>query len=207
MDGDRAPLEARAEVARRHEGRLAVDEAHATGVFGPDGRGLGAWLEGRPDAISLHTCGKALGSAGALLCGPAVFRDFLVNYSRPFIYSTAPSPLTAAAVRAALRLCKHQPERRERLGRMIELANAALESRCGMPPSGSQILPAIVGSDSRAVALAAAMRSHGYDIRAIRPPTVPEGTARLRIALSLNVTQEIACGMIEALRFELERLV
>ena len=75
-----------------------------------------------------------------------------------------------------------------------------------MPPSGSQILPAIVGSDTRATTLAAAMRAHGYDIRAIRPPTVPEGTARLRIALSLNVSQEIAAGMIEALRFELERL-
>jgi 8-amino-7-oxononanoate synthase len=206
MDGDRAPLEDLADIARRHDCMLAVDEAHATGVFGPDGRGLGAWLEGRADVVSLHTCGKGLGSAGALLCGPAVFRDFMVNYSRPFIYSTAPSPLTAAAVRAALRLCKHQPERRERLASLIEFANASLESRCGMPPSGSQILPAIVGSDTRAVALAAAMRGHGYDIRAIRPPTVPEGTARLRIALSLNVTQEIAGGMIEALRAELERL-
>ena len=180
MDGDRAPLEELAEIAGRHDGVLAVDEAHATGVFGADGWGLGAWLEGRPDVISLHTCGKGLGSAGALLCGPRVFSDFLVNYSRPFIYSTAPSPLTAAAVRAALRLCKHQPERRERLGSLVEFANGALESRCGVKPSGSQILPVIVGSDTRAVSLAAAMRAHGYDIRAIRPPTVPEGTARLR---------------------------
>ena len=206
MDGDRAPLADLAEIARRHDGMLAVDEAHATGVFGPDGRGLGAMLEGRPDVISLHTCGKGLGAAGALLCGPRVFSDFLVNYSRPFIYSTAPSPLTAAAVRAALRLCKREPERRERLGALIEFANRALETRCGVPPSGSQILPVIVGSDTRAVSLAAAMRAHGYDIRAIRPPTVPEGTARLRIALTLNVSAAIAGEMIEALRFELERL-
>ena len=206
MDGDRAPLADLAEIARRHDGMLAVDEAHATGVYGPDGRGLGAWLEGRADVISLHTCGKGLGAAGALLCGPRVFSDFLVNYSRPFIYSTAPSPLTAAAVRAALRLCKHQPERRERLASLIETANRALETRCGMPPSGSQILPVIVGSDTRAVSLAAAMRAHGYDIRAIRPPTVPEGAARLRIALTLNVSAAIAGEMIEALRFELERL-
>ena len=205
MDGDRAPLADLAEIARRHDGMLAVDEAHATGVYGPDGRGLGAWLEGRADTISLHTCGKGLGAAGALLCGPRVFSDFLVNYSRPFIYSTAPSPLTAAAVRAAVRLCKHQPERRERLACLIETANRALETRCGMPPSGSQILPVIVGSDSRAVSLAA-MRAHGYDIRAIRPPTVPEGAARLRIALTLNVSAAIAGEMIEALRFELERL-
>jgi 8-amino-7-oxononanoate synthase len=206
MDGDRAPLEELAEIARRHGGILVLDEAHATGVFGPDGRGLGATLEGRPDVVSLHTCGKALGSAGALLCGPRQLRDFLVNYSRPFIYSTAPSPLNAAAVRAALRLCKRQPERRERLGKLIEFTNAALESRCGMPPSGSQILPAIVGSDTRAVSLAAAMRGHGYDVRAIRPPTVPEGTARLRIALNLNISEEVAASMIEALRSALERL-
>ena len=141
-----------------------------------------------------------------MLCGPRVFRDFLVNYSRPFIFSTAPSPLNAAAVRAALRLCKHEPERRERLRSMVELANGALESRCGVRPSGSQILPVIVGSDTRATTLAAAMRAHGYDIRAIRPPTVPEGTARLRIALTLNVTAGIAGEMIEALRFEMERL-
>ncbi len=206
MDGDRAPLSDLAGIARRYEGILAVDEAHATGVFGPDGRGLGAGLEGRQDVISLHTCGKGLGAAGALLCGPRIFRDFLINYSRPFIYSTAPSPLTAAAVRAALRLCKEQPGRRERLAGMIGSSNSALESRCGVKPSGSQILPVIVGTDMRASALAAAMRSHGYDIRAIRPPTVPEGTARLRIALTLNISAAIAGEMIDALRHELERL-
>jgi len=206
MDGDRAPLADLAAVAARHEGMLAIDEAHATGVFGPDGRGLGAWLEGRPDVISLHTCGKALGSAGALLCGPRVFADFLINYSRPFIYSTAPSPLTAASVRAALRLCKDGPDRRMRLAALIERANSALESRCGVHPSGSQILPVVVGADTRATGLAAAMRGHGYDIRAIRPPTVPEGTARLRIALTLNTSTEVVCEMIEALRLELERM-
>ena len=206
MDGDRAPLEDLAAVAGRHDAVLLIDEAHATGVFGPDGRGLGAWLEGRANAVSLHTCGKALGSAGALLCLPKVMRDFMVNYSRPFIFSTAPSPLMAAAVRAALVLCKEQPERRERLLGLIAFANAAIEARCGVAPSGSQIVPVIVGADTRATALAAAMRGYGYDIRAIRPPTVPEGTARLRIALTLNTGEELAGEMIEALRVELERL-
>jgi 8-amino-7-oxononanoate synthase len=206
MDGDKAPLADLAAIAARHDGMLVIDEAHATGVFGPDGRGLGAALEGRPDVISLHTCGKALGSAGALLCGPRVFRDFLINYSRPFIYSTAPSPLAAAAVRAALRLCKHQPQRREELASLIDFANAALEKSCGTKPSGSQILPVIVGTDRRATALAAAMHARGYDIRAIRPPTVPENTARLRIALTLNTGAQITGGMIGALGFELERL-
>jgi 8-amino-7-oxononanoate synthase len=206
MDGDRAPLDGLADIAGRHDAMLVIDEAHATGVFGPDGRGLGAWLEGRPGVLSLHTCGKALGSAGALLCGPRVFRDFMVNYSRPFIYSTAPPPLVAAAVRAALRLCLSQPQRRERLSGMIDSANRALERRCNVKPSGSQILPVIVGADARAASLAEAMRGHGYDIRAIRPPTVPEDTSRIRIALTLNTSQEIVLGMIETLHFELEKL-
>jgi 8-amino-7-oxononanoate synthase len=206
MDGDRAPLEDLAGVAERHDGVLVIDEAHATGVFGPEGRGLGAWLDGRENVVSLHTCGKALGSAGALLCLPKIMRDFMVNYSRPFIFSTAPSPMMAAAVRAALVLCKAQPERRERLLGLIEFANAAIEARCGVSPSGSQIVPVIVGADTRATALAAAMRGYGYDIRAIRPPTVPEGTARLRIALTLSTSREQTGKMIEALRVELERL-
>jgi 8-amino-7-oxononanoate synthase len=206
MDGDRAPLADLAAIADNHDGILVIDEAHATGVFGPDGRGLGAWLEGRPNVISLHTCGKALGSAGALICGPKLARDFLVNYSRPFIFSTAPSPLIAAAVRAALKLCKEQPARREQLAALVDFANGAIEARCGVEPSGSQIMPVIVGSDKRATTLAAAVRTYGYDIRAIRPPTVPEGTARLRIALTLHANKQLVSDMIEALRFELERL-
>ncbi len=206
MDGDRAPLRDLAAIAARYDGILVIDEAHATGVFGQDGKGLGADFEGRPDVISLHTCGKALGTAGALICGSRIFRDFMINFARSFIFSTAPSPLMAAAVRAALRLCKDQPRRREQLHWLIEYANGAIEARCGVKPSGSQILPVIAGADARATALAAAMRAQGYDIRAIRPPTVPEGTARLRIALTLNTSAEIVRDMIEALRCELERL-
>ena len=206
MDGDQAPLDDLAAIAERHDGILVTDEAHATGVFGPDGRGLSAWLEGRPNVVSLHTCGKALGTSGALLCGPKILRDFLVNFSRPFIFSTAPSPIIAASVRAALQLCKEQPERRRQLAALITFANSAIEARCGIPQSGSQIIPVIVGSDKRSTALASAMRGYGYDIRAIRPPTVPEGTARLRIALTLHASQELVNEMIEALRFELQRL-
>jgi len=206
MDGDHAPLGDLAAIAERHDGILVIDEAHATGVFGPDGCGLGGWLEGRWNVVSLHTCGKALGTSGALICGPQILRDFLVNYSRPFIFSTAPSPIIAASVRAALQLCKEHPQRREQLAALIKFANAAIEARCGVTPSGSQIIPVVVGSDRRATALASSMRGYGYDIRAIRPPTVPEGTARLRIALTLHASQELVGEMIEALRFELGRL-
>ena len=99
MDGDRAPLAALADIADRHDGFLVIDEAHATGVFGAGGRGLAAGLEGRENVLVLHTCGKALGVAGALLAAPRMLADYLVNRARAFIYSTAPSPLMAAAVR------------------------------------------------------------------------------------------------------------
>jgi 8-amino-7-oxononanoate synthase len=185
---------------------LVIDEAHATGVFGPDGRGLGAALEGRPNVVSLHTCGKALGSMGGLVCGPRVMRDFLVNRCRPFIYATAPSPLIAATVRAALKICREGPERRERLGRLIANAGRELQRLTGIVPSGSQIQPVIVGSDARAVRVATAMRASGYDIRAIRPPTVPEGTSRLRIALTLNVSEAVVAEMLATLAKELRKL-
>ncbi|KAI94574.1 8-amino-7-oxononanoate synthase, partial [Rhodomicrobium udaipurense JA643] len=205
MDGDRAPLDDLATIADRNEGVLVIDEAHATGVFGPDGAGLGAHLEGSANVVSLHTCGKALGSAGALVCLSRTLRNYLVNCSRPFIFSTAPSPLIAAAVRAALRLCKEEPERREKLASLIAFANAAIKERCGIEGSGSQIVPVVVGADTRATALAAAMRGYGYDIRAIRPPTVPEKTARLRISLTLNTSEATVSDMLDALAHELPR--
>jgi 8-amino-7-oxononanoate synthase len=205
MDGDRAPLGDLIAAAERHDAMLVLDEAHATGVFGPDGRGLGAACEGRANVISLHTCGKALGVMGGLVCAPRTMRDFLVNRCRPFIYATAPSPLVAATVRAALGLCRTQPERRERLARLVEHAGDELRRLCGIEPSGSQIQPVIVGTDARALSIAAAMRAQGYDIRAIRPPTVPEGTSRLRIALTLNVGEAAVGEMATVLARELRK--
>lgn len=199
MDGDRAPLVALAALAERHDAMLLLDEAHATGVFGEDGRGLGAHLEGRHNVVSLHTCGKALGASGALVLCSRTLRDFLVNRARAFIYATAPSPLVAAAVRAALRICANEPERRLALEARIELAGKLLRERLELAPSGSQIQPIIVGTDTRAVALAQQMKALGYDIRAIRPPTVPEGTARLRLNITLNASPDDIAGLIDAL--------
>ena len=206
MDGDRAPLDALAAIADRHDAVLVVDEAHATGVHGPDGRGLGAQLEGRPNVITLHTCGKALGVMGALVLAPRLVRDVLVNRARPFIYATAPSPLVAAIVRAALEVSRGEPQRRERLHRLVALAGRELQARCGLALSGSQIQPVIVGADERATRLAAAMRAQGFDVRAVRPPTVPEGTARLRLSITLNVDEDIVRAMAQALAREMERL-
>lgn len=199
MDGDRAPLSELSEVAARHDAMLVLDEAHATGVFGPDGRGLGAHLEGRDNVVSLHTCGKALGVSGALVLGPARLRDFLVNRARAFIYATAPSPLIAAAVRGALQISAREPERRAALRDRIAFAGRMLTSNFGLDPSGSQIQPIIVGGDASAVGLAARLQDKGFDIRAIRPPTVPEGTARLRMTLTLNTTEADIAALIGAL--------
>jgi len=196
MDGDRAPIDDLARIAQRHDAMMIIDEAHATGVFGPQGRGLGAHLEGRDNIITLHTCGKALGVMGALVLAPTPIRDFLVNRARAFIYATAPSPLVAAAVRAALGVCQNEPERRERLHQLIAFAENELRSKTRFPPSGSQIQPIIIGADAPAVALAAAIRTRGYDIRAIRPPTVPEGTARLRLTITLNTDETVLVRLI-----------
>lgn len=206
MDGDRAPLDDLAAIARKHDGVLVIDEAHATGVLGSMGRGLGAHLEGQPNVVALHTCGKALGAMGALVTGPQVLCDFLVNRSRPFIYATAPSPLIAAIVRAALLICRFDSPRREKLAALVALAGAQLSQQCGIEPSGTHIQPVIVGADERATRLAAAMQERGYDIRAVRPPTVPEGTARLRISLTLNVDEVQVGAMVAALAEELKRL-
>ncbi|MEP6786584.1 MAG: 8-amino-7-oxononanoate synthase [Sphingomonadales bacterium] len=186
MDGDRAPIAELAAVAARHDAMLIIDEAHATGVFGPEGQGLSHALAGRENVITLHTCGKALGCEGALLCGPKVVTDFLVNRGRPFIFSTAPSPLMAWLVHRAIGIIASEPERRNRLKAQVRQAETLL-ARLGIPTSGSQILPVIIGDNGRTMRIAAALQDAGFDIRGIRPPTVPQGTARLRVSITLNV--------------------
>ena len=205
MDGDQAPLADLKQVSDRHDAFLIIDEAHATGVLGPEGRGLASDLEGRDNVITLHTCGKALGAQGGLLCGPKALRDFIVNFSRAFIFATAPSPLMAAVVRGALALVRDQPQRRHKLGELVTFANRGLEVRCGRPPSHSHILPGILGSNERTMAVAAALQTRGFDIRGIRPPTVPEGTARLRIALTLHNDEASVSTMLDALAEILDR--
>lgn len=190
MDGDRAPLVALASLAAEHNGVLVIDEAHATGVFGPEGRGLAVGLEGRAGTIVLHTCGKALGVGGALVAASATVCDYLVNRARNFIYSTAPSPLIAVAVREALRIVAEEPERRRDFQALSAFANQQLARLPGVTGSGSQILPVMIGSNRRAVRIAGRLQAEGFDIRAIRPPTVPEGTARLRITVTLNTQRQ-----------------
>jgi 8-amino-7-oxononanoate synthase len=206
MDGDSPDLAEFVAVADRHDAVLVVDEAHATGVLGPGGRGLAAPFEGRDNIITLHTCGKALGTSGGFVLGPKIVRDFLVNRARPFIFATAPSPLIAAVTRVALRISRDKPERRERLAHLVAHAARELKASCGLDVAPSHILPIIIGADSKAMALAASLQEKGFDIRAIRPPTVPEGTARLRIALSASLNEAVISELFEAMAPALRRL-
>lgn len=205
MDGDFAPLEQLAEVADRHDAIFIIDEAHGTGVYGPHGMGLAHNLAGRPNIITLHTCGKALGTEGALLCAPKIICDFIVNRGRPFIFSTAPSPIMARTVRAALEIVANQPERQARLAAQVAHAKARLTA-LGLETSPSQIIPIIIGDNGRTMALATSLQAAGFDVRGIRPPTVPQGTARLRLAITLNVTEKQIDAVMDHLAAEMERL-
>lgn len=203
MDGDRAPLAELAALADRYDSFLVIDEAHATGVFGENGCGLATGLERRDNVVLLHTCGKALGVSGALLGASAVICDYLMNRARSFIYSTAPSPLMAAGVREALKMLAEEPRRRLDLHRLSTFARSYLAEPIGMGGSGSHILPIMIGGTIRALRIAERMRAEGFDIRAIRPPTVPEGTARLRIAITLNVDETAISRMLDCLKIAL----
>ncbi|MCF8496108.1 MAG: 8-amino-7-oxononanoate synthase [Alphaproteobacteria bacterium] len=200
MDGDRAPLGELAVLAAVHGAVLVVDEAHATGVFGPDGRGLCAALP-RENLIVLHACGKGLGVAGGLLCAPAQIISYMINHARPFIYSTAPSPLQARLVRKALELCAGETGRvqRERLFLIMDYLRSKDFMNGIFAAAQSQIVPIIIGEDQRALDVARALQEAGYDIRAIRPPTVLEGTARLRLSLHADLARDSLAGVEKAL--------
>jgi glycine C-acetyltransferase/8-amino-7-oxononanoate synthase len=183
MDGDLAPLPELLELARRHGCRLLVDEAHATGAIGPGGRGsvAAAGLSGEVDVV-VGTLGKALGSYGAYVCATAETIDFLVNTARPFVFSTAPPPPSVAAAAAALELVT--PDRVERLQANAALFRAALAA-AGLEAdrSQTQIVPIEVGEAEVAMELCERLLERGVFAQGIRPPTVPEGSSRLRFTV------------------------
>lgn len=199
MQGDLAPMDQLTDLARHHNAVLVVDEAHASGLFGPMGAGCALPQKNDPNLLTLHTCGKALGASGALICGDAVLIETLVNKARPFIFATAPSPLNAAIVRAGLKALCERPDIRERAWLRIAHAHDEARRLCGLDRFESQILPIHIGADGEAIALAKALQSCGYDVRAVRPPTVPKGTARLRISLTGAADQSAVTGLFETL--------
>lgn len=185
MEGDRADVAELSALAARHGAHLYLDEAHATGVLGPQGKGLS---EGRA-TITMGTLGKALGGAGAYVAGSQALIDWLVNRCAGFIYSTAPAPAALGALDAALDLVPTLDAARVRLAQMGDALRAALQARgVDTLASSTQIVPAVLGDEARALAAAERLRAAGILVVAIRPPTVPAGSARLRFALSVALS-------------------
>lgn len=199
MDGDLAPLDDLMAIADVQGATLVIDEAHATGVYGGQGAGLAEELEGRENVVTLHTFGKALGCEGALVCAHKVLIDLLINRARGFVFTTAPSPLMAAIARGALGVIRKSLDRQFGLASLVAHAGMTLQSRLGITPTGTQIQPIILGDNERAMEIAHACQLAGFDIRGIRPPTVPEGSARLRLSLSLNADSQKVDGLVDVL--------
>jgi len=191
MDGDVAPLERIVDLAQRYDARVMVDEAHGTGAIGPEGRGsvAAAGLEDEVDVV-VGTLGKALGSYGAYVCCDKPMAKYLINTARTLIFSTALPPPAVAAAMAALGLLSEQPRRVEKLQRNARVLRDALAAE-GLPVAGSstQIVPLVVGDATAAVHTSERALERGVFAQAIRPPTVPPGTSRLRLALMASHTK------------------
>lgn len=186
MEGDFAPLDRLVDLGRNYGASLVVDEAHATGVHGPQGRGM-VVREGIEKEVlaTIHTCGKALASAGAFVCGGAKLREYLVNHARTFLYSTAMPAYMAGQIQAALDLARKADRERSQLESVASLLRESLAAAgLSAGPGASQIVPVLLGTSEAALEVAAKLRADGYAVRAIRPPTVPAGTARLRLSLT-----------------------
>ncbi|MBN1621224.1 MAG: 8-amino-7-oxononanoate synthase [Endomicrobiales bacterium] len=202
MDGDLAPLKGIAELAEKYNAWTMIDEAHAAGVFGENGRGLAEYfgVEDRIDII-MGTLSKAFGSQGGFVCGSKELINFLINKSRSFIYTTALSPVSAACSIEALKIIKDEPERRIRLLDMSKNLRLKLnELGFDTLNSESQIVPLLVGSVKDTLEISSRVNKKGVFVPAIRPPTVPEGKCRLRFSLMSGHTQEDIAQLIDSLK-------
>jgi len=201
MDGDAAPLAEIAGLCDRHGAMLYVDEAHAVGVLGPTGAGLAeaVGVKERVD-VEMGTLGKALGAFGAYVAGEARLRDLLLSRARSFVFTTALPPAACGAALEALAIVRGDPARRARLHALMARMKAGLAAR-GFDVAAvvSPIFPVVLGSEARALAAAAALRERGFFVRAIRPPTVPRGTSRLRVALTAGHDEAQVDGFLAAL--------
>jgi len=191
MDGDVAPLKEIAGLADKYGAAIILDEAHSTGVLGPQGRGLAAEAGIVPQLLAVvHTCGKALGCAGAFVCGPAVLKEHLINHARTFIFSTALPPYFSRQIGAALDLAAGMDKERRELQERAERFRSALRAEgFDIAGSASQIVPVVFGKIDETLAAAEHLQQDGFAVRAIRPPSVPEGKARLRFSLTCRVPE------------------
>lgn len=201
MDGDIAPLPELADLAEAYDAMLMVDEAHATGVFGENGRGLCEQF-GVEDRVSIRvgTFSKALGGHGGFVVGSEPLIHWLVNRCRPYIFSTAPPAANAGAMLAALKIVHDEPQRRtDLLAKAKWLRGKLREIGWSLGDSESQIIPVIVGTENLAMTLSAKLYEMGMMVPGIRPPSVPDGECLLRISLSCGHTQQHLDTLVEAL--------
>ncbi len=200
MDGDVAPLDTLDELTQRYGAFLYLDEAHATGILGRDGYGLLAGRKHPPGFIAMGTFSKAVGCSGAYIACSQAIRNYLVNRCTGFVYSTAPSPAVTAAIGAALQLLPSLQSERDRVMQMAEHLRSHIRSlglECG--PSTTHIVPVIVGDAAKAMELKRHLLTRGILASAVRPPTVPRGTARVRVALCATHTWDDVNRLTRAL--------
>jgi len=200
MDGDSPDLTGLAAVCERHGASLVLDEAHALGVFGPDGAGLASAAGVRPDVL-VGTLGKAVGAQGAFVAGSAELRTYLWNRARSLVFSTAPSPILATLTLEQVRRARAANDERARLNEVCRTLRETLDAARVplLPASHGPIVAIVLGANAAAVAAAAGLAEHGIQARAIRPPTVPDGTARLRITLDATLRPEDVARIADAL--------
>ncbi len=201
MDGDLAPVPQLLDLCERYDAWLMLDDAHGFGVLGDSGRGiLEHFAVTSPRIIYMATLGKAAGAAGAFIAGEQVLIDYLLQQARTYIYTTASPPPVSAAALAALKVIAQDHDRRQHLNRLIALLKDRLQlSRWSLMASDTAIQPLMVGSNEEALALSEYLLTKGILVPAIRPPTVPKGTARLRISLSASHQQEDITRLAESL--------
>ena len=201
MEGDVANIEDLLRLARDYGAELIVDEAHALGVRGPEGRGVVAELKQEREVFArIYPCGKALASVGAFVCCDARLKDFLINRARTFLFSTATPPYMARQIHAALAIARHEDSRRKHLNEIAEALHQGLSvARLNCGTSSTQIVPVILGGSEAAVRVAAQLQSEGFAVRAIRPPTVPAGTARIRLSLTSRISLENIRRLLSAM--------
>ncbi|MBU2885336.1 8-amino-7-oxononanoate synthase [Gilvimarinus agarilyticus] len=202
MDGDIAPLQEQAALVREHNAWLMVDDAHGFGCLGQGGRGttelLG--LDAQDVPVLMGTLGKALGTFGAFIAGSDTLIEALIQLARPYIYTTALPPAVAAASRRSLQLVTDEPWRRQRLAELIAQFRAGAQVLgLRLMPSETAIQPIIVGADADALEMSFQLRQRGFWVSAIRPPTVAEGSARLRVTLTASHTHQHVEGLLQAL--------
>ena len=201
MDGDIAPLQKIVELKKKYDAVLMIDEAHGTGVFGQRGRGVAEYLavEDSIDVV-VGTLSKAIGCLGGYITGSMVLCEYLRNTARPYIYTTALPPMICAAAEKSLEIIQRSSDNRQKLlERACALREELVARGYDIQNSSSQIIPIIIGGAEDAVAVAGKLLEYGYLVPAIRPPTVPPNTSRLRVSLSVEHTEEEISGLIDAI--------